>query len=996
MSKKDKVRKPHPILSRVLMVLTSILLVAAIVLTSVGAMYANTLDNYFTRRNIDTTAEKTKAVHEAANELAIQIEGEGAVLLQNKDKTLPLSEDVKKVNVFGWASTQWLGGGSGSGQVIFVGTDLLAALSQYGISYNEDLVKMYQGFQSGRENADTLNSSPDQSCVLYEPAIGDKNYYTDELLAGALDYSDTAIVVFGRFSGESNDCTRVQYKRTAKGGDIVTDNSRTYLDLSVEEEDLLKYVAANYENVIVLLNTGNVMAVSQVESIPGVDACMMVGLTGTNGASAIPAILWGDVNPSGKTADTWAYDFATSAGYANSAETGVGVYTNGKGLYPYMGIKNGNLGRTYEYEQVSYVDYAEGIYVGYKWYETADVEGYWDDVVNEFGEGYKGIVQYPFGYGLSYTNFKWEVTDAPKGAITGEETLSVTVKVTNTGSVAGKDVVELYYTAPYYTGQIEKSAVELAAFGKTDVLQPGESQELTLSFESRKMASYDCYDANKNGFAGYELDAGEYVLSLRTDSHTVVSEIPLTLASNVQLPNDPVTGAEVSNKFTGDSAVDGVSVDGSDAGQNIKYMTRADFAGTFPSKNVPSRELGEKAVALNLYTNEMAQAWINENDAPVTLGAKNGLSIEHNGKLTDLGVKLGSDYNAEDWEKLLDQMTLDEMMDLTLHGYCHTAAVASVGKPSTIDSDGPAQYGSFGLLLFGLLDVVPYENTGFPNAGVLAQTWNTELAKEMGRACGSEAGELGAIGWYAPATNMHRSPFNGRNYEYYSEDSLLSGQMCGNTVAGAKDTGIYCFVKHMICNDGEAGIFRDSVYIWMTEQTLRETYLEPFRILVEEFGATAIMSSYNRIGAVWTGGSKAMLTDVLRGEWGFEGAVITDYSDNHEYMNGDQMLRAGGDLWMDGFAGGSTLAYETESNSIHQALRRASKNILYMYLNARVSNQEYAKAMGDDSLLKPNITVTFPIWKVLIGAVDAVAALLFALALWGLLRDRKLRKELRK
>ena len=993
MSKEGKARKPHPVLSRVLMVLTSILLVAAIVLTGVAGYFANTLNSYFTRREIDVTDEEKQAVYAANTELAIQIEGEGAVLLQNKDNTLPLSGDVNKVNVFGWASTAWLGGGSGSGQVIAVHVDLLGALQAKGISYNEDLANMYKDFQDGREFADTLNGTPEKTCILYEPAIGD---YSQDLLSNALSYSDTAIVVFGRFAGESNDCTQTQFKRTVKGGDIVEDKSRTYLDLSVEEEDLLKYVADNYKNVIVVLNTGNVMAVGLVETIDGVDACLMAGLSGSSGAMAIPAILWGDVNPSGKTADTWAYDFTTSAGYATAGANGVGAYANPDGLYPCIpGVGNGNLGAAspVPYTQVSYVDYAEGIYMGYKWYETADVEGYWDSVSNEYGDGYEGVVQYPFGYGLSYTSFSWDVVSAPSGAITADGEISVTVKVTNTGAKAGKDVVELYYTAPYTAGEIEKSAVELGAFAKTDLLQPGESQELTLTFKVQDMASYDCYDANRNGFAGYELDAGEYVISLRTDAHTVVDEFTLNLGSNTQYPNDPVTGSPVSNKFTGDSAIDGVSVDGSDAGQNIAYMTRADFAGTFPKK-VEGRTLGDKAVAVNLYTAEMANAWINENDAPVTFGANNGLSIEKDGKLTDLGKKLGSDYNAAEWDSLLDQMTLDEMMDLTLHGYGHTAAVGSIGKPSTIDSDGPAEYGSFGPLLFGLMDVVPYQNTGFPNAGVIAQTWNVELAKEMGRACGTEAGLLGATGWYAPATNMHRSPFNGRNYEYYSEDSLLSGHMCGNTVAGAKDTGIFCFVKHMICNDGEAGIYRDSVYIWMTEQTLREIYMKPFQMLVEDYGATAIMSSYNRIGAVWTGGSKAMLTDVLRGEWGFQGAVITDYSDNHAYMNGDQMIRAGGDLWMDGFAGGSTLSYETESNSIHQALRRGSKNIIYMYLNARVSNEEYAKAMGNNDLLKPNITVTFPIWKVLVGAVDVVAAALFALALWGLMRDRKLRKEL--
>ena len=308
------------------------------------------------------------------------------MLLRNENKTLPLDSSVKKVNVFGWASTDWLGGGSGSGGVQNMSVDLLKALADYGIETNAALTQMYEDFQGGREYTRTLGSWPEQSCRMYEPSVSNTAYYTAQLLADAKEFSNTAIVVFGRISGESNDATQAQYKRTEKDGEIVVDESRTYLDLSTEEVELLTYVGENYENVIVILNTTNVMALGELETVPGVDACLMVGFTGQTGAAAIPALLWGEANPSGKTADTWAYDFATAASYANAAAGGVGAYTGAEGLYPANGTSNGNLGTPFAYDQVSYLDYAEGIYIGYKWYETADAEGYWADVSKAFSE----------------------------------------------------------------------------------------------------------------------------------------------------------------------------------------------------------------------------------------------------------------------------------------------------------------------------------------------------------------------------------------------------------------------------------------------------------------------------------------------------------------------------------------------------------------------------------------------------------------------------------
>ena len=977
---------PHPVRHSIFLVLTVLLTVVFLSASVAWSIYGRIVETLIGSPTSVTTAEQQKSVQSEARALSDEVQQEGMVLLQNRDSVLPLPDTVKKVNVFGWASTAWLGGGSGSGGVSSVETDLLKALSDYGIETNSALTDMYRSFQNGREYTRTLGAYPEQSGRLYEPDISDRNYYSDSLLSDAEAFSDTAFVVIGRLAGESNDATRQQYKRTVSGGEIVTDTTLTMLDLSAEEIELLTYVGSHYKNVVVLINSTNVMALGPVETIPGIDAVMIAGLSGQYAAEAIPAVLWGEVSPSGRTADTFAYDFSTASTYATAGLEGVGKYTGADGLYPMLpGIMNGNLDTPAAYTQVSYLDYMEGIYVGYRWYETADAEGYWDHVQNEYGAGYDGVVQYPFGFGLSYTSFSWEISKAPEATLTADGTVSVTMKVTNTGSMAGKDVVELYYTAPYIRGGIEKSAVELAAFEKTGLLQPGQSEELTLSFGVRDMASYDCYDRNGNGFSGYELDPGIYTVSLRQDAHTAVHSFDLTLAENVQYPTDPVTGAKVSNKFTGSAAVDGVPLDG-EGTENITYLSRADFASTFPKSAVPSRPIADSLKKLNLYTAGMAEAAIDPDEKAPNSGVKNGLVLEQNSLTTELGYKLGSNAHAEEWETLLDQLSVEEMTALFCNGYSGISVPKSTGMLKGKDADGPSQIGGFTGMGAG---------TGFPSSSTLAQTWNKELAHRVGLAIGREALQNGYTGWYAPATNLHRSPFNGRNYEYYSEDGFLSGEICGSTVKGAAQAGVYTYVKHFVCNDGEAGIFRDSVYLWMPEQALRELYLKPFQMLVEQYDAVGFMSSYNRIGAVWAGGSEALLSGVLREEWGFNGAVITDYADHHEFMNGDQALRAGGSLWMSGITGGK-FAFETDSAAFQNALRRAAKETLYMILHVRAVNRDYAG--NDASLLRPQFKAGLSLGfaEPLFISLAVVFALLTALCIRLLVRDRKLKKAQKK
>lgn len=1012
-------KKGKRVVINVLMVIVCIL---TVVINAIAPWGREALDGYYGTYAVKTDKEKMEQYLAKGEETAYDVQAEGTVLVKNNG-VLPLRKTkVSNVNVFGWASTNWLASGSGSAQTVGINTDLLAALNESGFAYNTELADMYESFMASNPYKDALHNYAEKTCRLYEPSISDANYYTEEMLANALDFSDTAIVVLGRYSGESIDCPRVQYKitETEKGKceetDVVVDDSRTFLDISTEEEALLKYVAENYENVIILMNNTNQMNLSFLEDIDGIDACLVTGTTGINAAAAIPAILSGKVNPSGRLTDTYAYDFATSSTYANSGEEGEGMYTNADGLYPADGVTtNPNVGDSPLYEGVSYVDYVEGIYVGYKWYETADAEGFWDEVDNQYGKGYEGVVQFPFGYGLSYTTFTQEIvethpTDLKKltdensvpfehylssnledyGYLLKDTEVEITVKVTNTGDVAGKEVVQLYYTAPYTKGGIEKSHVELCGFAKTDLLQPGESQEVTITFPVEDMASYDCYDANANGFAGYELEAGDYVIKVMKNAHELAGEntsVTFHAPINIQYPTSAQTGAEVTNKFTGEEAVDGVSIDGSDSNANITYLTRADFKETFPVELAPNRAMTDNIADLNLYLEEDANAFIDDTDADIVTGEDNGLLLYDKNGFTELGLELGGNYNSEKWDAVLDQMTLDEMKNLVLHGYTKTMEAASVGKIQTKDYDGPAQMGGFANCIQG-------ETTGFPNATVIAQTWNTELAYNFGLIEGAQAGELGIEGWYAPAANMHRTPFGGRNYEYYSEDEFISGRMAAKTVEGSLDAGTYCYMKHLIAYEQDS--MRDSLYTWMTEQALREIYLKPFQIAIEEGGLTGIMTSYNRLGAIWAGGSYALMTGVVRDEFGFQGTIITDYSDHQNFMIMDQALRAGGDLWMDGFVMGD-FTYETESNSFKQELRRACKNILYMWTNAGYENAQYNAIT--DSQYNDKMLVIRPVETKQVSLVtwiqlgwDVFAAALIIIWVRGIIKRRKIVK----
>ncbi len=1011
-------KKKGRMIKNILMVLVCVI---TVVINAIAPWGRESLDGYYGTYSVKTDKGIMNRYLDLGEQYAYDVQAEGTVLVRNEG-LLPLEKDAAaKVNIFGWAAADWHPSGSGSAKTLNAETDFLKALKNYGVEYNKELTDMYEDFMPYNPYHNALQSYAEQTCRLYEPSIADTNYYTEEMLANAKAFSDTAIVVLGRYSGESIDCPRVQYKITEtkngkyEDGDIILDESRTFLDISTEEEDLLRYVTDTYENVIVVVNNTNQLNLSFLETIEGIDACLVAGTSGINAANALPAILYGEINPSGRLTDTYAYDFKSSSTYANSGREGEGMYTNGAGLYPADGTTNPNVGDYPLYEGVSYVDYVEGIYTGYKWYETAYAEGFWDEVDNTFGKGYEGVVQFPFGYGLSYTTFSQEiispvvndyVEEFPYTGETGtsngffqaypyaacdalytiekDSEISITVEVTNTGSVAGKDVVQLYYSAPYTKGGIEKSALELCGFAKTDILQPGESEQVTITFDTEGMASYDCYDANNNDFKGYELEKGNYHISLMKNSHYALSTVCFNLAEDVRYETSNLTGEAVNNKFTGEDAVDGVSVDGSDSDANIQYLTRADFKGTFPTAVAPNRAMTDNVKDYNLYTAEDAEDFIDENAIGITAGnGERQLLYDENG-FTELGLELGGDYNSPKWETVLDCITIEEMKNLVLHGYTKTMEVESVGKIQTKDYDGPAQMGGFANCIQG-------ETTGFPNSTVLAQTWNTELSYNFGLIEGAQAGQLGIEGWYAPAANMHRTPFGGRNYEYYSEDEFLSGMMAAKTVEGSLDAGTYCYMKHLIAYEQDS--MRDSLYTWMTEQALREIYLKPFQIAIEEGGLSGIMTSYNRLGAVWAGGSKALMTDVLRDEFGFEGTIITDYSDHQQFMNMDEALRAGGDLWMDGFVMGD-FQFETKSNSFEQELRRAAKNILFMWANAGYENAQYLQTENALDVVRPVETKQISLVTWLQIGWDLFAAVTIFFWVKGIVSRRKTKKTL--
>ena len=844
-----------------------------------------------------------------ANELAKDVQSEAVTLLKNDDSNLPLSG--KKVNVFGWGSTNPVYGGTGSGSMSkqYKTVSLLDGMKQAGLKTNTELSKLYTDYRKDRPEVGMFA----QDWTL--PEVPAKQY-SDKLVSDAKDFSDEAVVVLTRVGGEGADLPTdmkakgITYKNNSKDYDDFQ-KGESFLQLSKTERDMIDLVTSNFKKVTLVYNGANTFQFDFLNDYPQIQSVVWCPPAGQTGFSALGEVLAGETNPSGKTSDTFLKDLTKSVSYNNFGKF---EYTNmADKAAKYKGFTGDDVTAI-----PGFVNYSEGIYVGYKFYETASDEG----LIN-----YDDTVAFPFGYGLSYTSFDQKLDSVKyKGG-----KVTVTATVTNTGDKAGKDVVEAYYNPPYTDGGIEKASKNLAGFEKTKELQPGESQKVTVKFDDDDMASYDY-----KGAKAYVLEKGDYDISIQSDSHHVIDHKAITVKDTVTYDSD-------SNTHNGDKTVATNQFD--DVAGDVTYLSRADhFANYKEATAAPTNfKMSDKAKE-TFYNNSNydPKKFDKDSDKMPTTGAKNGL------KLSDM---YGKDYDDADWDKLLDQLTFDDMDNLIANGGYGTQAVKSVGKIQLTDADGPASLNN---------NFTGVGSIGFPASTAFACTWNKDLAKQFGEMIGDMAHDMHVAGWYAPAMNIHRNAFSGRTFEYFSEDSLLSGAMASNEIAGAKSKGVYSFMKHFALNDQETKR-TEMLCTWTNEQAMREIYLKPFEMSVKEGGAQAVMSSFNYIGYTYAGASSNLLQTVLRDEWGFKGFVLTDYFGGYGYQNADQEVRAGNDSML---ATTKITNHITDKSATSvKAMRQAAHNILYTAANS----WQYANG-------EPKVAT--PIWKTAMYVAWGVVAVL--------------------
>ena len=847
-----------------------------------------------------------------AQEVNLKLAEEGFVLLKNENAALPMNKGAR-ISVFSKNSVNLSYGGSGSGGFDTSNNkNLYESLNDAGFVTNPTLKRFYESSQSGSvrtANSSDLDNGDNQKIATAETP---QSKYTDAVKNSYADYSDAALVVITRIGGEGFDLPR--YQGDSEGAVSVDSH---YLELDQNEIDLLTAVTdGTFKRVVVVFNTPSSFEATFLKDsayaafADKIDAAVWIGFTGSNGITALGEILNGDVNPSGRLVDTWAADFTKNPSFVNF----------GTGCLP---------DTTDKYDGGMYysVDYEEGIYVGYRYYETrGETDG---------EDWYNANVVYPFGYGLSYTTFNWTVGDASASEIELGTTITVPVTVKNTGSVAGKDVVQLYASAPYTLGGIEKAHKVLVGFAKTKLLQPGESETVTVSFDPYSASSYDYRDANSNGFSGYELEAGEYTLYVSRNAHESEKAIALNLAADVQIGTDPTTDSEVVNRYTD-------SEDFLDSDWQLDAMlSRADWEGTWPTPQTAQQHAGTDRLYEEIRSEEHNNPTDFDSEEYPWFGEEPTLTLRDLLPSAEAeGYEPVVSYDDERWEELMMGCDEEEMIALINNGAYHTLAMESVGLPATIHGDGPSGFTCF-------MSKEQVNGTcQYVSEPVMASTWNINLMNELGEAIGEE-GTIGdkATGQpyssiYAPGVNIHRSPFGGRCSEYFSEDPFISGMMGAAEVQGSQSRGVLPTVKHFVANEQETHRSIGGDLSWLSEQALREIYLKPFEYTVKLGETRGIMTSFNRIGTRWTGGDYRLLTEILRNEWGFNGLVICDFNTIPQYMIPRMMFYAGGSLDLATQQSAMWTDCDTSDAGDAIVLMRAVKDVMYALVNSNAMNAE--------------------------------------------------------
>lgn len=860
------------------------------------------------------TQKATNKVEAFANaqEVNLKLAEEGFVLLKNENAALPMNKGAR-ISVFSKNSVNLSYGGSGSGGFDTSNNkNLYESLNDAGFVTNPTLKRFYESSQSGpvrTANSSDLDNGDNQKIATAETP---QSKYADAVKNSYADYSDAALVVITRIGGEGFDLPR--YQGDSEGA--VSPDSH-YLELDQNEIDLLTAVTdGTFKRVVVVFNTPSSFEATFLKDsayaafADKIDAAVWIGFTGSNGITALGEILNGDVNPSGRLVDTWAADFTKNPSFVNF----------GTGCLP---------DTTDKYDGGMYysVDYEEGIYVGYRYYETrGETDG---------EDWYNANVVYPFGYGLSYTTFDWTVGDASASEIELGTTITVPVTVKNTGSVAGKDVVQLYASAPYTLGGIEKAHKVLVGFAKTKLLQPGESKTVTVSFDPYSAASYDYRDANSNGFSGYELEAGEYTLYVSRNAHESEKAIALNLAADVQIGTDPTTDSEVVNRYT-----DSENFLDSDW-QLDTMLSRADWEGTWPTPQTAQQHAGTDRLYEEIRSEEHNNPTDFDSEEYPWFGEEPTLTLRDLLPSAEAeGYEPVVSYDDERWEEVMMGCDEEEMIALINNGAYHTLAMENVGLPATIHGDGPSGFTCF-------MSKEQVNGTcQYVSEPVMASTWNINLMNELGEAIGEE-GTIGdkATGQpyssiYAPGVNIHRSPFGGRCSEYFSEDPFISGMMGAAEVQGIQSRGVLPTVKHFVANEQETHRSIGGDLSWLSEQALREIYLKPFEYTVKLGETRGIMTSFNRIGTRWTGGDYRLLTEILRSEWGFNGLVICDFNTIPQYMIPRMMFYAGGSLDLATQQSAMWTDCDTSDAGDAIVLMRAVKDVMYALVNSNAMNAE--------------------------------------------------------